>query len=62
MVFVGQRLEKEIEAGETTLKYPEGNKFPAIEKVHMYVHDFIQDRVIIREEDKAYIEITWVSD
>ena len=59
--FEGQEFEREIEAGETILKYPEGNKFPAIQKVHLYVPDSIQDRVVIREEDKDYVVITWVS-
>ena len=61
MVFEGTEIETEIETGETTLKYPKGNKFPAIAKVHLYVPDSIQDRVIIRQEDKDYVVITWVS-
>ena len=61
MVFEGNTYEEKMEAGKTTLQYPKGNKFPAIEKVHMYVPDSIQDRVVIREEDKDYVMITWVS-
>ena len=58
-VFEENTYEETIPIGGTTLDYPEGSSFHGVKEVHLYVHESLKDRVVIRESEKEFVKITW---